>query len=324
MKYTGVVILNYNNYEDTFNCIESIEQFNTAPIKFFIVDNASSREGTVETMDNYFKQKFANDYIRVSSNEKNDKVAPLLTFIVSDRNGGYAQGNNYGLKFAYNDPEIEYIMILNNDVLFIEDIILPLIENIGRLPNCGIVSPLLYKKDLKGLDYNCARCSMSFRQAILLNLTMGKPWFGIKKRIDDEQYILKKHPNAITRDFVEIDYPSGSCMIAAKSLWQSIDGFDPNTFLYYEEAILYSKITDIGRYNYLIPSLKCIHLGASSTSQSISPMQTKLSFKSKQYYMLTYFKASWAQKLLLRLTLSIGRFALFLKFDLFQKKNILN
>lgn len=321
MKYTGIVILNYNNYEDTFNCIESIEKLNTSPIKYFIVDNASPREGCVDVMDNYFKQNFASNYMRVSSIERYEGRTPRLSFIVSNNNGGYAQGNNYGLKFAYDDPEVEYIMILNNDVLFVQDIIPSLIENIRNLPNCGIVSPLLYKKDLKGLDYNCARYTMTFRQAILLNLIMGKPWFGIKNKIDQEQYILKQHPEFVSRDFVEIDYPSGSCMIADKSLWKLIDGFDPNTFLYFEEAILFSKTAREEKQNYLIPSLKCIHLGASSTSKSISPMQTKLSFKSKKYYMLNYFKVDWFQRFLLRLTLYIGQLALYIKFDLFQKIN---
>lgn len=321
MDYTGIVILNYNNYEDTFNCIESIERYNTAPIKFFVVDNDSPREGVQDAMDRYFNDRFSGRYLKIRSDDANGTNYPYLTFIVNNKNCGYAQGNNIGLDRAYEDSLVKYVMILNNDVLFIEDIIPELINKIGELPSCGIVSPLLYKKELKGIDYNCGRTSMTFRHAILLNLTMGKPWLGIKDKIDEEQYILKQNPDALTKEIVEIDYPSGSCMLATKQLWESINGFDPNTFLYYEEAILYSKTSNIGRQNYLIPSLKCIHLGASSTSKSISPKQTKLAFHSKQYYMLNYFKANIFQKLLLRVTLALDRIALFLKFDLLGMKN---
>lgn len=45
MGKTAIIILNYNNYEDTINCIESIEKYNTADIKYVIVDNNSNREG---------------------------------------------------------------------------------------------------------------------------------------------------------------------------------------------------------------------------------------------------------------------------------------
>lgn len=317
MDYTGIIILNYNNYEDTFNCVESIERYNTSPIKYFVVDNASPRDGVIEAMDAYFCSNFVDQYSKVNSNELPPSSSPRLTFIISDHNGGYAQGNNHGLRFALNDNDIKYIMILNNDVLFVEDIISSLKNNIQKLPNCGIVSPILYKKDLIGIDYNCARTTLTFRQAILLNLSMGKPWFGIKKKIDEEQYILKQRPEAINNDYVEIDYPSGSCMMATKNIWESIDGFDPNTFLYFEEAILFCKTQNIRKQNYLIPSLKCIHLGASSTSKSSSPKQTILAYNSKRYYMLNYFKANWFKNILLRLTLAFGKFALFVRFGLF-------
>lgn len=321
MEYTGIVILNYNNFEDTFNCVESIEKYNTAPIKYFVVDNASPRNGVVEALDTRFKKDYSGRYLKIRSNDNYQGEYPSVTFIISDTNGGYAQGNNLGLRRAFNDPQISYIMILNNDVLFVEDIIPRLIEKVKILPQCGIVSPILYKKTLEGLDYNCGRTAMTFRHAFLLNLTMGKPWFGIKQMIDDEQYVLKQRPGAISEEYVKIDYPSGSCMFATKQLWKDIDGFDPNTFLFYEEAILFSKTKRIQKQNYLLPSLKCIHLGASSTSKSTSPKQTKLAFQSKKYYMLNYFKVNFFQKIILRITLFLDQVALFVKFDLFGLSN---
>ena len=321
MEYTGIVILNYNNYEDTFNCIDSIEKHNSSQIKFFIVDNASTRDGVVNSLDSYFHAKYEGRYLKLGNGDCYNGDYPYLTFIISDINGGYAQGNNLGLKQAFNDPQISNIMILNNDVLFVEDIIPGLIEKVKILPQCGIISPILYKKNFEGLDYNCGRSAMTFRHAILQNLTMGKPWFGIKQKIDDEQYILKQIPEAISKEYVEIDYPSGSCMFASIQLWKEIDGFDPNTFLFYEEAILFSKTQRIRKQNYLIPSLKCIHLGASSTSKSTSPKQTKLAFQSKKYYMLNYFNSNFFQKIILRITLFLDQIALFVKFDVLGFSN---
>ena len=53
MKSTALIILNFNNYEDTINCIESVEKYNTAPVKLIIVDNASTRGGASEALKYY-------------------------------------------------------------------------------------------------------------------------------------------------------------------------------------------------------------------------------------------------------------------------------
>ena len=54
--------------------------------------------------------------------------------------------------------------------------------------------------------------------------------------------MLLQHPNLKDESLVEVDMPSGSCMLFEKSVFEEIEGFDPNTFLYYEEAILYHKL----------------------------------------------------------------------------------
>ena len=53
MKSTALIILNFNNYKDTINCIESVEKYNTAPIKLIIVDNASTALGASEALRDY-------------------------------------------------------------------------------------------------------------------------------------------------------------------------------------------------------------------------------------------------------------------------------
>lgn len=57
-EYTGVIILNYNNYEDTINCIESVDIYNTSKIKLIIVDNGSNRESTIDILDTYLEKRY--------------------------------------------------------------------------------------------------------------------------------------------------------------------------------------------------------------------------------------------------------------------------
>ena len=102
---TGILILNYNNAADTIHCIDSIGQFNTAPVKYIVVDNGSTVDGTVETLDRYFREKFEDEYVQVAAGALADGPLPKVTFLKNPVNGGYAVGNNIGLEQACKDPE---------------------------------------------------------------------------------------------------------------------------------------------------------------------------------------------------------------------------
>lgn len=264
---TAILILNYNNPTDTINCIESVLKFNTSLVKFYVVDNASTAVGCVESIDAWMKVKFDTDYIKITESKKSSTALPLATFILAEKNDGYATGNNVGLKFIFEDPEVENILVLNNDILFIEDIIPQLISKLKILPNAAVVSPLLLKKNGIDIDYNCAREDVNIPTLSLDLLTLKKRVFPFQKKSRDKKLILKNKPELLDLDHCEIQLPSGSCMLLNAIFFNNIKGFDPKTFLYYEENILYSKICDNGKKAYLIPNLKCIHLGGSTISK---------------------------------------------------------
>ena len=286
---TALIILNYNNYEDTINCIESVEKYNTASIKYIVVDNASTRPDTVDKLDAYFRARFQKNYESLKEGERFHLPLPHLTFLISPTNDGYACGNNKGLNLAYSDNEIDRILILNNDILFVEDIIPQLIDSMEKLPDCAIISPILYKKGLKELDYNCARKNISPSELIKENFFHY--WYRLNRNKyadrNASRYILKNRQGELP-PIIPIDLPSGSCMLVKKNLFQRIGSFDPNTFLYYEENILYKKTKKLGLQNYLYTQLKCIHLGASSTSKSASLFIIDCNIRSSRHYMKYY------------------------------------
>ena len=295
----GIIILNYNNWEDTINCIESVEEYNTAPIKYIIIDNGSTREGTIEALDEYLSKRFDGKYKKVSENNNGDKTLPYITFLTSKTNDGYARGNNKGLRLAYNDDEIDDIMILNNDILFIQDIIPMLLKKRSGIDDCGIISPILYGRDGRTIDHNCARKNVNPWILIHAYLFFYRDFFWIQSYGSKCQIMLKHNPELMQKEIIEIELPSGSCMLMSKSLMQDIDGFDPHTFLYYEENILYSKLKKICKKNYLDTGCKCIHLGACSTSKTPSAFALTKQFESSIYYLENYCNLSCVQKILL-------------------------
>ena len=292
-KATAIIILNYNNYEDTINCMDSIERNNTAYVKIIVVDNGSTRPGTVETLDAHLQKQYGGKYRKANDGE-HVGILPYVTFVISKTNDGYARGNNKGLNLAYGDESVSNILVLNNDVLFVEDIIPQLTDRMHKLPDCAIISPILYKKDLNEIDYNCARKNVTPAEVIKENFLHY--WFRLcKKRnaYNADRYVLKLGSKPFP-DILPIDLPSGSCMLIDKRLFQEIGSFDPYTFLYWEENILYKKIEKLGLRNYLCTSLKCIHLGASSTSSEKSLFIIDCNLKSSRYYMKEYSGCSRA------------------------------
>lgn len=310
MGKTAVVILNYVNYDDTINCIKSVLKYNTADLKFFVVDNGSPNKECVAQIDSYLKAQFQSEYVRLHDFDSTLELYPKATFIVSEFNDGYARGNNKALKYVKTDSDIEYVLILNNDILFVQDIIPCLIKRLNNLPSAAIVSPLLLKKDHKSLDFNCARFNVNMTDLIVQNLRIA---FHMKWKSNDKFYIFKMHPEKVNNESVEIDLPSGSCMLALKDVFFKIGCFDPNTFLYYEENILYKKISHIGKKNYIIPNLKCIHLGAQSTNKlNKNYKQFAISSKSQMYYVWHYSGANLLMKYLFTLSFALSHISRFL------------
>ncbi len=285
---TGVVILNYNNATDTIACVNSLYRHtNGSAYKIVVVDNGSNAR-TIEAIDRYVAG--FEDHILLNEGEQQPGSLPFITHLRVGRNLGYAQGNNKGLELLYADDTITRIMVLNNDILLTEDIITPLNKDLDSLPNAAIVTPLLYKRDGQTIDQNCARKASTLAQIFGLWAVLHRTSFGIMERIYNSQYLLPNSP--ADERFVRVELPSGSCMLCDKEFFRSIGSFDPNTFLYYEENILWEKIRPLGLYNYLDKSVSCIHLGAATTkTKSTSAFIANALIGSTRYFVRKYTNA---------------------------------
>ena len=90
----AIIILNWNGYEDTQNCLDSIYKNQHISFQVFLVDNGSTDDNSLK-----FKEKFQN-----------------LDVIELPENIGFAAGNNVGIKAALkNEPEA--VLLLNNDTV---------------------------------------------------------------------------------------------------------------------------------------------------------------------------------------------------------------
>ncbi|MBQ6751456.1 MAG: glycosyltransferase family 2 protein [Bacteroidaceae bacterium] len=280
----GIIILNYNNPQITIDCFESIEKYNTAPCKYVIVDNAST-DNSVEVIDRYFSERDSSRYTKFREGAVPPTELPVISLIVANLNTGYACGNNLGCFFVEQDESIDKILILNNDILFIQDIVPSMADFIDTHKQVGIVGALLMEKNGEEFKYASARknCTIGELFAVYAHIS------SLTKKYVREHQILLKNPELLEKECIEIEIPIGACMLISKALFKEIEYFDPHTFLYYEENILFRKIERKGFKNYLLPHQKVIHMGGETIKTTkFSYFQEKKKSYSAYYYGMHY------------------------------------
>lgn len=300
---TALLILNYNNVEDTMECVRSVRRWNTAPVAFVLVDNGSTRPDAVEKLDAFLAGEFGPGYRRVSDTDRPAASAedagtfrlPDALLIASPTNDGYARGNNKALPWIEADASISRVMVLNNDILFTEDILPRLIAQADCRRDCAVICPALKKPDSDEFDHNCARRRVKVGQLIANNFFHYL--YRLTGRTDEDamrsRYILLDHKDEIARgEVIEIELPSGSCMLMDKALFCGMGGFDPHTFLYYEEDILHKRFEERGLRCYVDTSLSCIHLGAATTDKSPGEFLIRCNREAQRYWVCHYSGAS--------------------------------
>lgn len=306
MPATALIILNYNNPQATADCLRSVRAHNSAPVKTIVVDNASRPELRAELTD-VFRNEFGPTAPIVEEHDLQSRTALHgndAVLLLRAENSGYAQGNNAGLALAFDDTVVDTVMILNNDILFVEDIIPGLLEVLDAHPDAAVVSPVLYKKDMQGLDLNCARRAASV--GLLVRSNLLRYWWRFRNHTPPGQYILCDK-DAPTHGVIPMDLPSGSCMLLRKEVFARMGGFDPATFLYFEEDILAARAKKLGLRSYLSLDHRCIHLGAATTSLPTQHSYTilKAGIESACHYVDRYSGASAPMRLLHRISCHI-------------------
>lgn len=165
-KTVYIIILNYNNYKDTIECVNSVIDIEYENIKILIVDNNS-------TNDSYKKLK----------EEFNNKVI----LIKSKKNLGYAGGNNLGIKYAL-DNNADYICILNNDTLVPKTFLTRMIPFMEQNGEFAIVGPTILYDNIDNLVQSTG-AKIDMIRGKTPSINRGKKYCEIKQKIINCDYI---------------------------------------------------------------------------------------------------------------------------------------
>lgn len=249
MKELAIILLNYNNVEDTLECVRSIEENYSEKCTIIVVDNMSSdnsKEILIKNEDRY-------------------------KLILNDVNEGFAHGNNIGIKWAMSQG-FEYVMLLNNDTLVAKQSIERMMMAIKKDKKIGIVSPrIMYYPNKENIWFDGGQ--IDWFKFIVLHKNMNKNINDITENKDNEEFV---------------DFITGCCMLIRREVIDSIGYLPEEYFMYYEDVDYCVRVKDGGFKLVNIKDSIIYHKVSSSSGGEDSPFSIKWGTRNRIIFMNKY------------------------------------
>jgi GT2 family glycosyltransferase len=269
----GIVILNYNDWENTSLMLDDIKNYQVLDY-IIIVDNKST-DNSIEKL-----KKYENNKIKI---------------VEASENKGYASGNNVGIKYLIDNYDVDNIIISNPDIIVREEDIASLVKDLER-KDIALIAPVI--KEPNGISRGWHL--PTFASELVSNI----PYFHY---LENKMLAYKEedYQNKLT----EVEVVKGCFFIIKKDVFEAINFFDENTFLYYEEIIMGKKLRELGFKTYVDNRVTIIHALSKSVDKSINRINKFKILKSSQYYYEKYINELDSFKLvLLKITYYINLF----------------
>jgi GT2 family glycosyltransferase len=246
----SIVIPTYNAHEWIQGCIDSIRLHHpSSGYEIIAVDDCSSDDTVAIVREKY----------------------PDVRLFVNDKNVGFGKTVNVGLGAATG----AYILVLNNDTWMHEGALDAMIEFLDTHPDVGIVGPKVLSGD-GSLQQQCRR-HVPTPTAALFYFT------GIAK-------LFPKNPNvagylmtaADEHQTTEVDAVSGACLMVRRTVVDTVQGFDPEYYLYGEDMDFCWRTKLAGWKVVYYPKASITHFGGQGGTA-----------KKKIYATIEWHRAMW-------------------------------
>lgn len=272
MDSIALIILNYNSYDDTVNCVEHLIAFNES-CRIIIVDNCSPDGSGDKLVERY-----------------GDTAG--VDVLISDTNRGYGAGNNIGIRYAADRYRPRFIGILNPDVVIPEkQVLIRMKEILDTHPECGMVGAVIDDGSATP-NYNYSAWPIT---------SVGR--FVCKQSLFTGRYRRPFEGRKLGDELYKVDCVAGCFFIARMSCMEKIGFFDENVFLYNEEDILGFKFKKAGYDVCLASDLRYFHnhKRASTEGETLSSKvrATGASYDSAAYVCRTYYEGKGLIRLFL-------------------------
>ncbi|AXB58859.1 glycosyltransferase family 2 protein [Flavobacterium fluviale] len=255
----SIIILNYNVRYFLEQCVLSVQEATVGiDAEIIVVDNNSSDESVLMTQEKF----------------------PEVTLIQNKENFGFPKGNNIGFRQAKG----KYICILNPDTVVAEDTFTKILAFAERQPNLGIVG-------CKLIDGTGNFLPESKRG-------IPTPWvaftkiFGLYKIFPKTKLFNQYYAQDLSENQTgKVDILVGAFMFLESKLYQDLNGFDENCFMYADDIDLSYRALQKGKSNFYFHETTVLHYKGESTIKDEKYM--KRFQEAMNFFYEKHFKKSW-------------------------------
>lgn len=256
---TGMIIVNYNDFESTSRLIENVKDYKIIE-KIVIVDNNSKKE----------------------EQEKLKKIKyKKVKIIYQEENKGYSAAINKGAKYLIGEFGKCNIIVSNADVIIKEEKHIKELLKTLFPKDVAIASPVIFEQNHLNRGWKIP----TPKQEILMSIPK------IYKRIEKKYRYYKEEHYQEKESIIEV--ASGCFFLIKSTVLEDIKFLDENVFLYYEENILAKKIQKLDLKTKINNEIVIIHDHSVTINKNLNRLQKlKTLNKSKLYFEENYNNAS--------------------------------
>jgi GT2 family glycosyltransferase len=240
-----VVIVNWNGWRDTVECLESVLRSDHGPCQVVVCDNQSadgSAERIVEwasgdlaacstnsciaagsTRSTVTKPVAVTRLTRAGAESGGSPADAQVVLVENGANMGFAGGTNVGLRYAMARGDCKYAWLLNNDTVVDAAAMRALVERCSADSRIGMVGSTLryYHRP----DRIQAQGGATYQ-----------PWLAAARHLGVEKLASEPHDSRVVER--EMSYVVGASMLVSVELLHRVGLLSEDYFLYFEELDL--------------------------------------------------------------------------------------
>jgi len=274
--FVHIVILNWNGWRDTVECLDSLRALEGVAHRVIVCDNGST-DDSLTHMRSWAREKGVEtlEIDGASAATPPEVVSAELVLVDNGGNIGFAAGNNTGVRFALAREETTHVWLLNNDTIGDPRAPVALDGRMSGEADVGVCGSLVKFYDDPRVIQFIGGCRFDFRSGIG---AMG------------EGRYLRDSETIDFRDVERtLDYITGCTMLVSRAFLEDVGLMEESYFLYYEEVDWAIRYRDRWRHVVAEESI-VLHkegssIGSASMTRAASPMSDYYMARSKLRFM---------------------------------------
>lgn len=298
-----VIVLNWNGWRDTVECLESMFRLDYPDYNVVVVDNGST-DGSVEHICAWADGTeplevevpkplrrlvqppvakpltwrvldAATAGVSIAQEDRRSQLESALTIIQNGANLGYAAGNNVGIRWALANTDCEFLWILNNDCVVEPDALSCMVKVMSDDSQAQI----------------CGATIRSYREHDRILMTGG----ARLSRVTFHSTSVVLGADERTQEFVQkrLSYIIGACMLVRRSLFEKVGLLSERYFLFFEEPDLMERAgRDCGlavAFDATVYHKEGSATGSVSATRHRSPLADYYSFRSRFLFVAAFY-----------------------------------